>query len=222
MATREAVKPEKTDYMKLPCPVPYEEINREAFMSLNAEYFEGMRVDFTKRLNQRFSLSHSITMGPTEIPCQSTETIKIPTAHYDFGADFMDPKLMLRGRVMTDGRVDAALTSEPQTSRGMFNIDYKIANTGNVALSYVQKVSEKVSLVSDLMYNHISRDVIASFGYDYILRQCRVRGKIDSNGCTSAFVEESLNEGLKFVLSAELDHKKKDYRFGFGFTVGEY
>lgn len=75
-------------------------------------------------------------MGPTEIPSQSTETIKIPTANYEFGANFIDPKvcqdfnlfviitglldltmvalfcfwqLMLFGRVMTDGRLNARL-----------------------------------------------------------------------------------------------------------------
>ncbi|XP_071692053.1 mitochondrial import receptor subunit TOM40-1-like [Rutidosis leptorrhynchoides] len=79
----------------------------------------------------------------------------------------------------------------------------QIASTGMVALGYVQNVSEKVSLASDFMYNHTSRDVTASFGYDYILRQqSRLRGKIDSNGCTSTFLEESLSPGLKFILSA--------------------
>nr|GMD25233.1 mitochondrial import receptor subunit TOM40-1-like [Ipomoea batatas]GMD28080.1 mitochondrial import receptor subunit TOM40-1-like [Ipomoea batatas] len=51
-------QPEKVDYMNLPCPIPYEEIQREALMSLKPELFEGMRFDFTKGLNQRFSLSH--------------------------------------------------------------------------------------------------------------------------------------------------------------------
>ena len=32
-------------------------------------------------------------MGPTEIPSQSSEAIKIPTAHYEFGANFLDPKV---------------------------------------------------------------------------------------------------------------------------------
>ena len=32
-------------------------------------------------------------MGPTTIPSQSAETIKIPTAQYEFGANFMDPKV---------------------------------------------------------------------------------------------------------------------------------
>lgn len=289
---------EKIDYFNLPCPIPYEEIHREAFMSLKPELFEGMRFDFTKGLNQRFSLSHSVFMGPMEIPSQSSETIKIPTAHYEFGANFIDPKLMLFGRIMTDGRLNARvkcdltdnlsfkgnaqLTNEPHMSHGMAYFDYKgkdyrsqfqlgngallganyiqsvtpnlsfggevfwagqhrksgigyaaryntdkmvatgqVASTGLVALSYVQKISEKVSLASDLMYNYMSKEATASFGYDYILRQCRLRGKIDSNGCASAFLEERLNMGLNFILSAELDHRKKDYKFGFGLTVGE-
>lgn len=77
----------------------------------------------------------------------------------------------------------------------------QVASTGIVALSYVQKVSEKVrhfyyvhelfacyfnqvlickytevqvSLATDFMYNHMSRDVTSSVGYDYILRQVSV------------------------------------------------
>ncbi|VAI06130.1 unnamed protein product [Triticum turgidum subsp. durum] len=52
-------KEEKVDYLNLPCPVPYEEIQREALMSLKPELFEGLRFDFTKMLTQKFALSHS-------------------------------------------------------------------------------------------------------------------------------------------------------------------
>ncbi|RWW61364.1 hypothetical protein BHE74_00031581, partial [Ensete ventricosum] len=57
----------------------------------------------------------------------------------------------------------------------------------------VQKVSKKVSLASDFMYNHLTQDVTSSFGYDYILPQCRSRGKLDSNGVIAVFQEERLN-----------------------------
>ncbi|XP_051181407.1 mitochondrial import receptor subunit TOM40-1 [Lolium perenne] len=292
-------KEEKVDYLNLPCPVAYEEIQREALMSLKPELFEGLRFDFTKMLSQKFALSHSVLMGSLEVPSQSADVIKVPTAQYEFGANFIDlPKLMLIGRLMTDGRlnarvkcdltenlalkVNAQLTSEPHYSQGMFNFDYKgtdyraqfqignnafyganyiqsvtpnlsmgteifwlgqqrksgigfnsryntdkmvgtlqVASTGIVALSYVQKVSEKVSLATDFMYNHMSRDVTSSVGYDYILRQCRLRGKIDSNGVVAAYLEERLNMGVNFLLSAEIDHAKKNYKFGFGMTVGE-
>ena len=36
-----------------------------------------------------------------------------------------------------------------------------------------------------------------------------------------AYLEERINAGINFVLSAELDHPKKDYKFGFGMVVGE-
>ncbi|KAJ8478753.1 hypothetical protein OPV22_022480 [Ensete ventricosum] len=289
---------EKVDWLNLPCPVPFEEIQREALMSLKPELFEGLRFDFTKGLNQTFALSHSVFMGSMEVPSQSSDIIKVPTAHYEFGANFLDPKLMLIGRILTDGRlnarvkcdltdnltlkINAQLTNEPHFSQGMFNFDYKgqdfrsqiqignnafyganyiqsvsphlylgsevfwlghqrksgigfaaryntdkmvttgqIASTGIVALSYVQKVSEKVSLASEFMYNHMTRDVTSSFGYDYILRQCRLRGKLDSNGVVAAFLEERLNMGVNLLISAEIDHSKKDYKFGFGMTVGE-
>ncbi|XP_062196463.1 mitochondrial import receptor subunit TOM40-1-like isoform X1 [Phragmites australis] len=293
-----AAAEEKVDYMNLPCPVPYEEIQREAFMALKPELFEGMRFDFTKVLNTYFTLNHSVIMGSIDLPSQGDEVIKIPTSNYEFGANFLDPRMMLVGRVSHDGRVNARvkcdltdnlslkinaqLTNEPHYSQGMFNFDYKgkdfrsqfqignnafyggnyiqsvtknlslgteafwlgqqrksgvgfvarydtkkmvvtgqIASTGMVALSYVQKISEKVSLASDFMYNQMTKDVTASFGYDYMLRQCRLRGKVDTNGVVSALLEERLTPGVNFVLSAEVDHWKKDHRFGFGMTVGE-
>ncbi len=37
----------------------------------------------------------------------------------------------------------------------------------------------------------------------------------------AALLEERLNQGVNFLLSGEIDHCKKDYKFGFGLTVGE-
>jgi mitochondrial import receptor subunit TOM40 len=97
----------------------------------------------------------------------------------------------------------------------------QVATTGLVSLTYVQRISEKVSLASDFMWNWNAREATASFGYDYMLRQCRLRGRIDSEGKVAALLEERLNQGVNFVLSGEIDHWKKDYKFGFGLTVGE-
>ncbi|KAJ8464974.1 hypothetical protein OPV22_027526 [Ensete ventricosum] len=44
-------------------------------------------------------------------------------------------------------------------------------------LADVQKVSKKVSLASDFLYNHLTQDVTSSFGYDYILPQVDDRNK---------------------------------------------
>ncbi|GJR91347.1 hypothetical protein Tco_0215358 [Tanacetum coccineum] len=61
---------------------------------------------------------------------------------------------------------------------------------------------------------------------------CQLRGNIDSNGYTSAFLKELLNTEFDFILSAEsielllrnfvnAVRPQEDYKFGFGFTVGE-
>eukprot|EP00850_Spirogloea_muscicola_P010736 SM000064S19758 [mRNA] locus=s64:287997:290152:+ [translate_table: standard] len=288
----------RVDWLKLPCPVKYEEMQREALMSLKPEHFEGLRFDFTKPLNQKFSLSHGLFMGSVEVPSQTSQIIKIPSAHYEFGPNLIDSRMMLIGRILTDGRmsarvkydvtdhlsvkINAQLVSEPHFSQAMFQFDYKgwdyqaqlqlgnnafygfnyiqsvtptlalggeafwlghqrksgvgfaarhasdksiatgqVASTGLVALTYVQKVSEKVALASDFTYNWNTKEATTSVGYDYILRQCRLRGRVDTAGVVAAFLEERLNVGVTFLLSAEVDHVKKDYKFGFGMTVGE-
>lgn len=48
-------------------------------------------VFFTKHV---YWCLNSVMMGPTELPSQSSETIKIPTAHYEFGANYYDPKVI--------------------------------------------------------------------------------------------------------------------------------
>ncbi|KAI5006738.1 mitochondrial import receptor subunit TOM40-1-like [Hordeum vulgare subsp. vulgare] len=293
-----AAEDDKVDYLNLRCPIPYEEAQREAMMTLKPELFEGFRFDFVKPVSQVFFLSHSASMGSLEVPSQGPEVIKVATSNYEFGANYIDPKLMLIGRIAPDGRLsgrvkydltknlclklNAQLTNEPGYSQGMGSLDYKgkdfrtqcqfgnngfygtnyiqsvtknlslgtegfwlgqqsksgvgflarydtkkmvatgqIASTGLVSLSYVQKVSEKVSLATDFMYNHMSKDVIASVGYDYIMRQSRLRGKVDTNGTVSALLEERINQHATLVLSAEVDHWKKDNKFGIGINVGE-
>ena len=79
----------------------------------------------------------------------------------------------------------------------------------------------QVSLGTEFMWNWNQREASAAVGYDYTLRQARLRGRIDSDGKIAALVEERINAGINFLLSAEIDHAKKDYKFGFGLTVGE-
>eukprot|EP00271_Cylindrocystis_brebissonii_P011013 TRINITY_DN27662_c0_g1_i1.p1 TRINITY_DN27662_c0_g1~~TRINITY_DN27662_c0_g1_i1.p1 ORF type:complete len:337 (+),score=57.91 TRINITY_DN27662_c0_g1_i1:413-1423(+) len=290
---------EKIDYLNLPCPIRYEEIQREIMVSLKPDLFEGLRFDFNKPLNQNFSLSHSLFMGNVEVPAASpAQILKIPSASYEFGANVISNKYMLIGRIITDGRMsarvnyqvsnnlmvklNAQLTNEPHFSQGMLHLDYKgrdyqtqlqlgnnafygfnyiqsvtptlslggeafwlghqrrsgvgvaaryntekaiataqVASTGLVSLTYVQRVSDKVSLATEMMYNHGSREATTSIGYDYMLRQCRLRGRVDTNGAVGALLEERLNVGVNLLFSAEVDHWKKDYKFGFGMTVGE-
>lgn len=287
------------NYMALPSPIKYEELQREAMHVLKPEVFEGLRFDFNKPLNQNFALCHSIFMGNVEVPTANQQVVKMPLGTYEFGANLVTNQgNMMIGRVLTDGRmtgrikydftnwfsskVQLQLAQETGMSQAMVDLEFKgsdwngqiklgsnefvglnylqsvtprlalggeafwlgqqrksgtgfaarlhddksvttaqIASTGLVSLAYVHRVSDKVSLATDLMWNWNAREATASFGYDYILRQCRLRGRVDTEGKIAAFLEERINVGVNFLLSAELDHVKKDYKFGFGLTVGE-
>jgi mitochondrial import receptor subunit TOM40 len=54
----------------------------------------------------------------------------------------------------------------------------QVATTGLVSLTYTAKVSDKAMLASDFMWNWNARQAQASVGYDYILRQSRLRGRV--------------------------------------------
>lgn len=96
-----------------------------------------------------------------------------------------------------------------------------VKSEGDICCTYIQKLSDKVLVASDFVYNWNSTEAVTSIAYDHLLNQYRIRGRIDTNLCTAAYLEEKISAGLTLVLSAELDHRKKDYKFGFGLTVGD-
>ncbi|KAG0600380.1 hypothetical protein M758_11G029000 [Ceratodon purpureus] len=109
---------------------------------------------------------------------------------------------------------------------GRYKTDTVIATSlvksdGDITCTYVQRLSDKVSVASDFVYNWNSGEALTSIAYDYLLGQCRIRGRADTNLCTAAYLEEKFSAGLTFLLSAELDHRRKDYKFGFGLTMGD-
>lgn len=88
----------------------------------------------------------------------------------------------------------------------------QVATTGIMSLQYAHKVSEKITLATDFLWHFATREVTATVGYDYIMRQCRIRGKADTNGVVSTYLEERVAPGINFVLSAELDHWNSNYK----------
>jgi mitochondrial import receptor subunit TOM40 len=150
--------------------------------------------------------------------------LKYGTSQF-YGANYFQsvtPTIALGGEVFylaEQRRSGIGLAGRHQTENSIATV--QLANTGLVSLTYLQKISEKVSLVTDFMWNANSREANASFGYDYILRQSRLRGRVDTEGKVGAYLEERVNVGVNFILSGEIDFLRRDYKFGFGMTIGE-
>ncbi|MCO5560288.1 hypothetical protein L7F22_013900 [Adiantum nelumboides] len=142
-----------------------------------------------------------------------------------YGANYIQsisPKVALGGEIFWLGhqrKSGLGLAARYNTDKSIATC--QLASTGMLAMNYVQKISDKVGIATDFLYNSSTRESVCTLGYDYLFRHCRLRGRLDSNGCAAAYLEERMNLGVNFILSAEIDHWKKDYKFGFGMTVGE-
>jgi mitochondrial import receptor subunit TOM40 len=77
----------------------------------------------------------------------------------------------------------------------------------------------QVALAGELQWTLHQKAVTAVVGYDCMLRHCRLRGNVDSSGVVSQYLEREFYPFTKLVLSAQLDHWNKNWRFGFGFDV---
>jgi len=95
----------------------------------------------------------------------------------------------------------------------------KAGSFGNVELSYQRKVSDKVGLATEMQYYH-NQFCNFGVGYEFRLRQATFKGLIQSDTTCSASLEERINPNMNLTLSGQLNHKKKDYKFGFGVVIG--
>lgn len=96
----------------------------------------------------------------------------------------------------------------------------KSSSFGGLELTYAHKVNDKVSLATEMQYYH---NQVCSFGVgaEFKLRQATYKGLVTSDCTVAATLEEKVMPGLaSFVLSGQVNHKKKDYKFGFGFLLG--
>jgi len=98
----------------------------------------------------------------------------------------------------------------------------KVGTFGNgaVELAYQRKVSEQVALATEMQYYH-NQFCQFGLGYEFKLRTAVFKGLISSDTTCSAALEERVAPGINLALSAQLNHKKKDYKFGVGLTIGQ-
>ena len=83
----------------------------------------------------------------------------------------------------------------------------------------LMQVSEKVALATEMQYYH-NQFCQFGLGYQFNLRSSCFKGLIQSDTTCTAVLEERVQPGINLILSAQLNHKKNDYKFGVGLTIG--
>jgi mitochondrial import receptor subunit TOM40 len=273
-------------FANLPNPGKFEEVQNQAKMIISLDVFDGARFELNKALNQKFAVSHSVSMGSAVVP---------PT--YEFGANVGDEKKFLASRVDHNGRLtaryqqqvtpnvalrgSATVSGEHTQDAVQVDVDVKGAHSysglrfmaggilmgtymqsitpslalgselfyhpgrcitglqgalkygspdrvfsakagtfGNAELTYAHKVNDKVGFATELNYYH---GQMCSFGIgtEFKLRNATYKGLVTSDCTVAATLEEKVVPGVaNFVLSGQINHKKKDYKFGFGLSLG--
>jgi len=94
-------------------------------------------------------------------------------------------------------------------------------SAGHCSATYTHKVTPRINFGTELtaMWASGVLDTIAIAGFEYHLRTSHLKCHIDTNGKVTALVEEMMNQFTNVSLSAELDHNKKQYHFGFGVSM---
>jgi mitochondrial import receptor subunit TOM40 len=86
--------------------------------------------------------------------------------------------------------------------------------------TYFRKVNERVGLSAELELSIANKDSVMNMGWEFALRQARVKGTVNSEGTLIAIIEHQLEPGFTLQMNAMLDHSKDVHRFGYGFTFG--
>ncbi|KAF8819281.1 putative eukaryotic porin [Cardiosporidium cionae] len=108
--------------------------------------------------------------------------------------------------LMGNNTVSGTLTRQPAQSYPSMP-----ANTHLCRLQYVRKITERLSMGSELECSQDFSSSSLKLGWEYLFRHARVQGFVDSSGKISVFSQDS--SGLGF--SGTADYYNNDFKFGF-------
>jgi len=98
-----------------------------------------------------------------------------------------------------------------------------ILSSNVMGAAYTRQITEKVGLSTKvmLMMNPSTNtwESVCFAGYDFRFIHGCVKGNINTQGHVGVFIEDYISNNTKLNISAELDHTKKEYKFGIGATM---
>lgn len=80
---------------------------------------------------------------------------------------------------------------------------------------FVRKVTERLNLGTEFKFSYPDKDSGLSLGYEYIFRNARIQGLLDTDGKVSCCVHDAMG----FSFSGVIDYARGDYKFGMVMQV---
>ncbi|EEA07859.1 eukaryotic porin family protein [Cryptosporidium muris RN66] len=86
-----------------------------------------------------------------------------------------------------------------------------LSNSHSIKSSFCRKVSDRLSLATELECTWPNYESSLKLGYEYLFKTARIQGMIDTGGRLSMQCQDVQGFGI----SGMIDYLKSDYRFGF-------
>ncbi|CDI84444.1 eukaryotic porin domain-containing protein, putative [Eimeria acervulina] len=83
--------------------------------------------------------------------------------------------------------------------------------THSCKVQYARKVTDRLSMATEYEYSHPETESALRLGWEYLFRQARVQGLIDTGGRISVFAQDYNGFGV----SGLIDYWRGTYKFGF-------
>ncbi|KAL8443966.1 hypothetical protein Emag_005750 [Eimeria magna] len=83
--------------------------------------------------------------------------------------------------------------------------------THSCKVQYARKVTDRLSMATECEYSYPDTESALRVGWEYLFRQARVQGLIDSCGRISVFAQDYSGFGV----SGQIDYWRGTYKFGF-------
>ncbi|CAJ1445296.1 unnamed protein product, partial [Effrenium voratum] len=77
-------------------------------------------------------------------------------------------------------------------------------------MQFVRKVTERLSLGTEFKFSYPDKESGLSLGYEYLFRNARIQGLLDTDGKVSC----SVHDMTGFGFSGMIDYARGDYKFG--------
>lgn len=134
----------------------------------------------------------------------------------------LNPELALGGSLMyVRPQMRSILTLGARYATSSYVATVKGNTEKTYTASFMRKVTDSISMATELEYSLRSRESAMKVAYEYTGRTARVRGELASGGTVGCMIEKMIMGGLNLQLSGAIDHKKKSsYKFGIGASMG--
>ena len=115
---------------------------------------------------------------------------------------------------LLDGKVQLDLLNKTNQKKG-----HRDLKTG---ITYSQPLNENMNASANVKYDMTEQSMTGTAGYEFCVDNAKFTTNINTKGIIQSVLEETLYSKIKVSLSAEINHKKEEYKYGVSIKFAQF